>query len=247
MRNVRIIKTLGVLGMAALIVFSLLGSVLVCAFDADTYAAKSRASLVGWTEAEITAYIGMDAATQQACAESICDYFAGRAAELDFILPDGTHAFNAKELSHMQDVRGLIMLGVKVLIALGGLIAACGIGIFIAKRTVPARAASQALRDGMKTGAAALLVIVIVLVLFALADFRAAFELFHRLAFTNEDWLLDPRTDRLIRMMPQNLFETLCIQSVLGALILPMLAAGAGMIFGMKARRTRAAERKLRK
>lgn len=212
--------------MAALIVFSLLGSVLICAFDADTYAERSRASLIGWTDAEVSAYIGMDAAVQQACARRICDYFAGRASDMDFILPDGTHAFNAKELSHMQDVRGLVALGVKVLVVLGSVIAACEIGMLLAQRNGSARDALQARCDGMKIGAAAVLVLVMVLTLFALADFRAAFERFHRIMFTNDNWLLDPRTDRLIRMMPQQLFETLCVRIVLNALILPLLASG---------------------
>lgn len=243
--TLRIIKSLGALGMAALILFSLLGAVLICAFDADTYAAQSRASLTGWTDAEITAYIGMDAQTQQACGERIRDYFAGRASDMDFILPDGTHAFNAKELSHMQDVRGLITLGVKVLMTLGGVIAACGIVFLIVRRNIAPMEAAQTLWDGMKIGFSALLVLVIALTLWALADFRAAFELFHRLAFTNEDWLLDPRTDRLIRMMPQQLFETLCAHIALMAAALPM-AIGAGMIL-YRRHCERAAKRKLRK
>lgn len=40
----------------------------------------------------------------------------------------------------------------------------------------------------------------------ACIDFDGAFTLFHRIAFTNDLWLLDPRTDLLIRLMPTGFF-----------------------------------------
>lgn len=51
----------------------------------------------------------------------------------------------------------------------------------------------------------------------------------HRMLFINDNWLLNPATDILIRMMPQNLFET-ALADVLGqfarALVLSDSAAG---------------------
>ena len=37
-------------------------------------------------------------------------------------------------------------------------------------------------------------------------DFNRLFILFHRIAFTNDLWLLNPRTDLLIRLMPIGFF-----------------------------------------
>lgn len=226
-RNIRAITTLSALGMAVLIALSVLLSVLMCAWDADTYGAKSRAALTGMNEDEMTAYIGMDAQTQQACAECIRDYFTGRASDMDFILPDGTHAFGEKELSHMQDVRGLLTLGVRVALALAAALAAMGFACVRLRRRCAPRDAAQALCRGMKRGAGVLIVCALAVVLSALANFRAVFELFHRVAFSNENWLLDPRTDRLIRMMPQQLFETLCVEIALRAPVIPLAAAVA--------------------
>lgn len=225
----RRIGGLAALGMIALMLLSLLGHVLGCVWDADTYGMKSRAALSEWSEEEITAYIGMDAQTQQACAERIRDYFAGRAEDMDFILPDGTPAFNAKELSHMQDVRGLVALGVKVVLVLSALLVAVVCCWWRVQRRAPWEAADVTLR-GMLAGAIGLAAIVLIIALWAVSDFRAVFERFHRLVFTNENWLLDPRTDRLIRMMPQQLFEMLCVEIALRSLGIPLLAvAGAGM------------------
>lgn len=226
-RSLRAIAALSALGMAALIVLSVLLSVLMCAWDADTYGAKSRAALTGLSEEEITACIGMDAQTQQACAVRIRDYFTGRAPDMDFILPDGTHAFGTKELSHMQDVRGLLTLGVKVALVLAGALAALGFACMRLRRRCASCDAAQALCRGMILGAGVLIVCALAVALPALANFRAVFELFHRVAFSNENWLLDPRTDRLIRMMPQQLFETLCVKIALRAPVMPLSAAVA--------------------
>ena len=40
-------------------------------------------------------------------------------------------------------------------------------------------------------------------------DYDRFFTAFHRLAFTNDLWLLNPRTDLLIRLMPEGLFMDL--------------------------------------
>ena len=42
--------------------------------------------------------------------------------------------------------------------------------------------------------------------LWAIVDFDSAFTFFHRLLFTNDLWLLDPRTDLLIRICPESMF-----------------------------------------
>ena len=50
------------------------------------------------------------------------------------------------------------------------------------------------------------------LLLWGLIDFGSLFTVFHRLAFTNEGWLLDPRTDLLIRLMPTPFFVDLTVR-----------------------------------
>ena len=70
------------------------------------------------------------------------------------------------------------------------------------------------------------------------AGFGAVFVGLHRLIFTNSNWLLNPATDILIRMMPQALFET-ALRDVLGqfalafALAVLLLAAAYAVVSGM--------------
>ena len=61
-----------------------------------------------------------------------------------------------------------------------------------------------------------------VLVLWAVADFDGLFLTFHRLAFRNDLWLLNPRTDLLIRLMPEDLFIDLGLKGL--AAFVPGLA-----------------------
>ena len=41
----------------------------------------------------------------------------------------------------------------------------------------------------------------------ALVGFESAWERLHEIVFTNDLWLLDPRTDRLIQMFPESFWE----------------------------------------
>ena len=51
-----------------------------------------------------------------------------------------------------------------------------------------------------------ILVYVTILALLACIDFDSLFILFHKVAFTNDLWLLNPQTDLLIRLMPIEFF-----------------------------------------
>ena len=64
------------------------------------------------------------------------------------------------------------------------------------------------------------------ILLWAAIDFDSFFTAFHRLTFTNDGWLLDPRTDLLIRLMPADFFMALGARLVLWMLA---AAAAAGM------------------
>ena len=52
----------------------------------------------------------------------------------------------------------------------------------------------------------AILAVVTLIIIAACIDFGSLFILFHKVAFTNDLWLLDPRTDLLIRLMPIEFF-----------------------------------------
>lgn len=60
--------------------------------------------------------------------------------------------------------------------------------------------------------------------IWSLIDFNSFFILFHRIAFDNEDWLFDPRTDPVINILPGEFFG-ICA----GVIVLTVLIGAAVM------------------
>ena len=132
--------------------------------------------------------------------------------------------FHDYEEAHMEDVRGLIRLDtavMRVALAAAALLLAAGILLRDAR----------AFGRGILWGLGILLAVLAAFLVWALADFEGLFVTFHRVAFTNDGWLLDSRTDLLIRLMPESFFIRLGIRGLMRALAMPAaLAAAAGIL-----------------
>lgn len=135
--------------------------------------------------------------------EEMMAYLKGAREDLDILtVVDGKERpfFNEKEIRHMVDVQGLFLGAIKwrrvasaLLLLLGGLLlwkkqAAVlwrmlqwGIGLFF----------------GGMAGLAVLLS----------TDFTKYFTYFHLLFFDNDDWILNPKTDLLINIVPEGFFR----------------------------------------
>ena len=104
-------------------------------------------------------------------------------------------AFNQKEQQHMADVQDLFRLCRFIswlawgLVLFGGLAAQRKIAWRIFRRTL-----------------LTILAAIGAVIVLACIDFDSLFILFHKVAFTNDLWLLDPHTDLLIRLMPIEFF-----------------------------------------
>lgn len=128
-------------------------------------------------------------------------YLAGNEDTFSYVFPGegGTlyEAFNSKEQAHMADCRALFLLcrQINLICSAAGLLTA---GLLLLRR----RLDDRSLCRGFLLSIAPL----VLLALWALIDFNSLFILFHRIAFTNDLWLLDPATDLLIRLMPVTLF-----------------------------------------
>ncbi len=145
---------------------------------------------------------GLPAREYPAVAAKTADFLAGRTEVFQHAYSlDGmqVQAFNQKEQQHMADVRELFRLARGVMVTnLCLAIVLCGV-----VRTI---FGWEALRKMLWFVGVSTLAAVTVLALAAAIDFDSLFILFHRIAFTNDLWLLDPRTDLLIRLMPTSFF-----------------------------------------
>ena len=114
-------------------------------------------------------------------------------------LPDGSPAFDERELSHMADVRALF-----VPIQRGGLVVVLAIAVLAVAlartrlRTVVPR--------GLLAGALATLVVAVLLVPVILLGFDGFFTRFHEMFFEGNSWRFSS-TDTLIRIYPERFWE----------------------------------------
>jgi integral membrane protein (TIGR01906 family) len=113
--------------------------------------------------------------------------------------------FNDREITHMVDVKRLYTMARLVRDASCVVATACAVLLLVWMRTGAFRRLS-----------AAYLIVLGVLIaggaaIWALTrnNFSAFWERFHHVFFTNDLWILNPRTDLLIRMVPEEFFSTL--------------------------------------
>lgn len=115
-------------------------------------------------------------------------------------LPDGSAAFNEREIKHMQDVRVLMALVYPIQLAGLALIVILGLVLnrFAGwRRVVP---------TGLKWGAILTLTLLAALIAYVLINFDAFFLTFHRLFFEGDTFMF-LYTDTLIRLYPEMLWS----------------------------------------
>ena len=161
----------------------------------------------------------LPAAEYPGMGEMTAGYLTGRTERFQYEYTDASGetvaCFHDYEEAHMADCRGLIRLDRTVMRVSGGALLILA-GVCVMKR----RNIGDFCR-GLLWGLRAVAGIAAVLAVWAVADFNRFFITFHRIAFTNDGWLLNPGTDMLIRLMPEELFISLGIRGALWALIAP--------------------------
>ena len=157
---------------------------------------------------------GLPEAEYPGMAEHIAAYLTGRKESFQYVFsgPAGESlaCFHDYEAAHMEDCRNLIRLDGAV--CLGSLGAAAAAAVLLFRRR------KRGLAEARRGARDALLAIGLI---------AAGMLTFHRIAFSNELWLLDPRTDLLIRLMPEGMFMDLGLRG------LTAFAAGMTPLAGM--------------
>lgn len=133
-------------------------------------------------------------------------FIAGRFNETTFsqaAFPGGDPLFNAREISHMVDVRDLtvIMLWVWRILVMLFLI------LFFSPKKILQR---QKLLQAMGSGAKVTIGIIVGVLLFLAINFDQLFTGFHRLFFEGDTWLFY-YSDTLIRLFPLKFWQDLFI------------------------------------
>ena len=206
-------------------VFVLVGNVLGVARDLDFIERGFERYQVGRTT-------GLDAAQLRVVAQTFVEYLRNPAASLDLTIVVGgvrRPLFNERELQHMVDVQHLFLLAGRARLVAGAILLIVPLLGLVAQR------AQFLPRLGSMLTAGGILTVAILLLLGALSlvDFTELWTRFHRVAFTNDLWVLDPRTDYLIMLFPEGFwFDAVMRIAMLSAMeAVAMGAAGLALVF----------------
>lgn len=119
--------------------------------------------------------------------------------------------FGAREKEHMVDVRALYLAARDV--RTGALIGVAVLFAFVL--AAGRREALPTLCRSFLAVSAVFVVVVGAAGLWAAVDFASFWTSFHQVFFTNDLWILDPRTDVLIMMVPQQFFSDLVARIII--------------------------------
>ncbi len=153
---------------------------------------------------------GVDEGTLSEIGDMLVDYLSGARADLDMTASvNGIEqpVFNEREISHMADVKGLFDLERRV----KGVLAVLGLAL-LAVGLIGRGWARRLLRAGV-IGQVFWLALIAFVAVWASIDFDGLFRRFHGLLFTNDLWLLNPKTDLMIRMLPEQFFANVAARS----------------------------------
>lgn len=109
--------------------------------------------------------------------------------------------FNEREIAHMVDVQGLFLAALTIRRVCAFLAIASVLLLFALKSNV-----KQILPRSICIGTGLFFAIVCLLAGIISTDFSKYFVVFHKIFFRNDLWLLDPRTDLLINIVPEPFF-----------------------------------------
>jgi len=164
-------------------------------------------------------------------AERITGYLTGRQSVFQFYFTDAdgnmTVCFQAHEADHMADCRRLIRLAGQLRWYLAGAV------LILIVTGFALRKQRKSFSTGMIAGFGAASVACIAILIWAITNFDSFFTAFHKLFFTNDGWILNSRTDMLIRLMPTSFFASLGIKVLLGGAAVALAALSAAVIIRM--------------
>ncbi len=156
--------------------------------------------LWGYRTFQVAAATGMSQSQLEEATDQLLSFLNGGPPVSLKITKDGRSAplYNQKEQQHLEDVRILMSNAWMVQqLALASLLVIAAAAVAFRRLAGLRWIAKIAVAGGLLT-----IGTVVVMGLGATVNFQAFWTQFHLLSFSNDLWLLDPRTDYLIRMFP---------------------------------------------
>lgn len=222
---------IGVITSLALIIMVLLTSVQIAVWGSMSFYE------IEYIKNGVTDRVNMEMNDLLHVTEEMLDYLKGEREELqvDTII-DGKPAkfYNEREIAHMEDVQRLFTYGFRIRdISVAVFIA--GILYLIITKSKPLYIMSRCftVTSGIFAAVAALAGIIVA------SDFNKYFTIFHEIFFDNDLWILNPETDLLINIVPEQFFSDMTqrIGITFGVAMVALLAVSISVMIVLKKQR----------
>lgn len=194
--------------------------ILVLAIENNSY--NKEYYLKSYDRYDIVQVTGKSMEELSTITDDIILYLKGRGQD-ELLTP----YFNEREVLHMRDVQGLFDMA--RFIKYGGLILSLVIFFYFLYK-------KEALYLGkiLLYGPLITYIFLIAIGLLASTDFNKYFTYFHLLFFTNDLWILDPKTDLMIQMLPEDFFMGMAIRILLSFFIYLSIIQIVGYLYKRK-------------
>ena len=208
-------RCLSIIAIIFLIIVLFLTSIELVAFDLEFY--KNE-----YIKLNTTQNTGMSDDELMRVTEELLKYLRDEREDLNMsgiINGESRQVFNEKEIAHMIDVKDLFTKGVylRIVSIIGFLFSLLLLYLLARKNMLRYLTLSFLWIFGI------ILLFGIVLSIFIYQDFTPVWDQFHYIFFSNDLWQLNPETDILIRMVPEQFFFD-TVQRIL-------LIFGSAMVF----------------
>jgi len=183
--------------------------------------------LRGFRDNQVATTTGLDDPQLQRIADAFVAYFQGPPGQIQMQVTafgQSRPLFNAKEVTHMEDVQRLIQFFLQT-----QLVAAAVVVLRVVVAVALDRASAPIGRELLWS--AALMVALVVLVgVLSLMDFDALWTRFHQIAFRNDLWQLDPSKDYLIMLFPEPFWFTATLRMATTVALQTLAVAVVGIV-----------------
>jgi len=226
---------LRILGIAAKWLFMLCLPILLLSASIGWAANSLWLYEYGFDKYNVSQTTGLADSELEKAATGLISYFNSDTEYISLtVTKDGEpfELFNQREVAHLRDVKGLIWLDYRLLLAtLVYALAYAGVSLLWRRKRYWRR-----LAWGIVGGGGITLAVMLALGVGTLLNFDQLFLQFHLLSFANELWMLDPTRDYLIMLFPQGFWYDAAIFCVLATAGLAIVLGGLGGLYLKKTR-----------
>ncbi|HEX78671.1 MAG TPA: TIGR01906 family membrane protein [Dehalococcoidia bacterium] len=179
----------------------------------------------GFEKYDVGQTTGLEDSELEKVPDVFINYFNSDEEYIDLIVVKNGESlvlFNEREIAHIKDVKGLIRLDYRILLATGSYVLLYAV-ISLCWLSEECR---RQLAKATVIGSGITLGLIGALGLSAALDFDSFFRQFHLISFSNDLWLLDPSRDYLIMLFPQGFWYDTTIFATLAMVGLVIIIGG---------------------